>query len=595
MRKRIRKVVSLIVAVFLFTILNVFNNTALADTITSQDGFMYTADGQIVGYNGSATNITIPNKIQDVTINSIASNAFKNNSSILKLTISEGITVIGENAFENCTGLNKVILSNGIKTINNMAFKGCINIKKISIPKSTSLIGKMVFENCKTLNKIQVDSENGQYLSNDGVLLSKDGSILIKYPENKDNAEYSIPDGVKIIDENAFSNLRKVTKINIKDGVTEINRDTFSNSNLLASVNISNTVTSIQLGAFDNCTNLTDINVSEGNASYSSEKGILFNKDKTKIIKYPMAKVEQSYDIQSSVNSIEENAFENCKNLSSVNISENVTRIDKGAFESCKSLEKVKMPKNISYVGNDAFANCSKLTDVSIPNKDELSIGKDAFANTNVKSLYIYGNNKLTISKKIIDQINLPSIEKITVVSDNGVTNKNGVFVENIDSSIINNLQGYNMFFIKSNTLDDKSSEYPTEALKNKTVYGVYTMQLCKDGYDIENNSSKNNVENLDSQGSRSIYIPSEKTTEEMKNMEVVIIKDNKTLEKLESSIVTKGDKNYFVINTNNNSQIAVIKAQSSSGEETGDNSKIALIGCSLLVAGIGIKSFRKK
>ena len=101
MRKRIRKVVSLIVAVFLFTILNVFNNAALADTITSQDGFMYTADGQIVGYNGSATNITIPNKIQDVTINSIASNAFKNNSSILKLTISEGITVIGENAFEN--------------------------------------------------------------------------------------------------------------------------------------------------------------------------------------------------------------------------------------------------------------------------------------------------------------------------------------------------------------------------------------------------------------------------------------------------------------------------------------------------------------
>lgn len=595
MRKRIRKVVSLVIGIFLFNLLNIFSNTALADTITSQDGFMYTADGQIVGYNGSATNITIPNKIQDVAINSIAKNAFKNNSNILKITISEGVTNIGEGAFENCTGLNKVILSNGIKTINNMAFKGCINIKKISIPKSTSLIGKMVFENCKTLNKIQVDSENGQYLSNDGVLLTKDGSTIMKYPENKEISEYIVPDGVKIIDENAFSNLRKVTKIDIKDGVTEIKRDAFSNSSLLTSVNIGNTVTSIQLGAFDNCTKLTKINVLEGNINYSSENGILFNKDKTKIIKYPMAKGEQSYDIPNSVKSIEENAFENCKNILSVNINENVTKIGKAAFESCKSLEKIKLPKNISYVGNNAFANCSKLTSIIIPNKDELSIGKETFLNTNVKSIYLYGNNTLTVGKKIIDQINLSTIEKITLVSNNGLTNKNGVFVEDIDSSIINNLQGHNMLFIKSNTIDDKSIDYPTEALKNKTVFGVYTTQLCKDGYDLENNSAKNNAENIEDQGNRLIYIPIDKTIEEMNNMQVVTIKDNKTLEKIESSIVTKDNKNYFVINTNNNSKIAIIKTESSPGEETGDNSKIMLLICSVVIGGIGTKIFSRK
>ena len=80
----------------------------------------------------------------------------------------------------------------------------------------------------------------------------------------------------------------------------------------LASITIPNSVTYIDEEVFYGCTSLAEINVGSDNANYSSENGVLFNKAKTVLIKYPAGKTNTEYVIPNSVYGIREEVFENC-------------------------------------------------------------------------------------------------------------------------------------------------------------------------------------------------------------------------------------------------------------------------------------------
>lgn len=98
------------------------------------------------------------------------------------------------------------------------------------------------------------------------------------------------------------------TVTNTNDGktytVTQISNSAFAYCNELTSVTIPNTVTSIGSNSFVGCTSLTSINVEINNTAYTSENGILFNKAKTELIRYPAGKTETTYTFPASVTSI---------------------------------------------------------------------------------------------------------------------------------------------------------------------------------------------------------------------------------------------------------------------------------------------------
>ena len=177
----------------------------------------------------------------------------------------------------------------------------------------------------------------------------------------------------------------------------------------LKAIIIPSTVTSIAMSSpyssneyrscFYNCTSLKTFIVSADNANYSAIGGVLFNKDKTILLKCPQAKSGE-YTIPSTVNTINEFAFYGCSSITSISLPDCITSIGEYAFYKCTSLSSpITIPTGVKVVSNYAFAYCSAITSVTIPEGVE-EIGDYAFfLCTNLKEQVLPSTiNKLGIS-----------------------------------------------------------------------------------------------------------------------------------------------------------------------------------------------------
>ena len=152
------------------------------------------------------------------------------------------------------------------------------------------------------------------------------------------------------------------------------NNGAFYGCTSLTSLTIPSSVTSIGNGAFWKCDSLTSITVDANNPNYSSVDGVLFNKNRTVLIQYPIGKQERSYTIPSSVTSIRNWAFDSCTSLTSITIPLSVTSIGYGAFDNCTSLTSVTIPSSVTSIGNSAFGFCRSLTSVTVSKRTSIDI-----------------------------------------------------------------------------------------------------------------------------------------------------------------------------------------------------------------------------
>jgi len=133
------------------------------------------------------------------------------------------------------------------------------------------------------------------------------------------------------------------------------------------------------------------INVDNGNPNYSSHEGVLYNKLKTQLIKYPAVKTG-SFSIPASVTSVENFAFYGCSGLTSITISEAVTSIGFGAFFYCKGLTSITIPSLVTFIGRDAFNNCTGLISIYANpiTPVDLSNQRTVFGNINKSTCTLY-------------------------------------------------------------------------------------------------------------------------------------------------------------------------------------------------------------
>ena len=247
-----------------------------------------------------------------------------------------------------------------VTSIGSCAFHGCSSLTSITIPNSVTSIG-IAFDWCKKLTQINVDTANTVYSSVNGVLFSKDKTELIRYPEGKADTSYAIPNGVTSIGYWAFCDCYSLTSFTIPDSVTSIGTMAFEDCSSLTSITIPGSVTSIDDNAFYVCRKLNQINVDTANTAYSSVNGVLFNKEKTKLIRYPIGKADTSYSIPDGVTSIGDYAFSWCSSLTSITIPDGVTIIDRNAFQYCRSLTSITIPDSVTYISAEAFDGCDSL------------------------------------------------------------------------------------------------------------------------------------------------------------------------------------------------------------------------------------------
>jgi len=167
----------------------------------------------------------------------------------------------------------------------------------------------------------------------------------------------------------AFRVCTELVGVTIPYGVTNIGYRAFWGCARLTDLTIPSTTICLDGCSFENLHGLLSIRVDPANPAFgSSAEGVLFSKDKTRLVYYPGGKAG-SYMIPNGVTNIGKCAFVDCSGLTSVTIPNSVTSLGAYAFFACSSLIDITIPPGITSIEDGTFYGCTKLTRVNFPDR----------------------------------------------------------------------------------------------------------------------------------------------------------------------------------------------------------------------------------
>ena len=315
-----------------------------------------------------------------------------------EITISEGITTVGSSAFCECKDITKVNLPTSLKQIQYQGFRQTTNLKSISLPKGLEVLGGRAF-NASGITSIVIPGT----VKTVGVLAFfqsyiekatiEDGVEILDSAAFRSSGlkEITIPGSVKEIKDSCFSEIWGLSKVTINNGVEKIDGGAFYGT-AIKEIEIPASVLTIDDSAFSGCGMIQTINVVSENQYYSSEDGVLFNKDKTEFIEWPQGKSLTEYTVPGTVKTIKASSFY-ASNIKSIIIPPSVEKVESYAFQSTRATKIVCQEqdgKGVKEIGYRCFY-LTDLIEVSLPSTLEKLDG-EAFGGS-------YSLKKITINK----------------------------------------------------------------------------------------------------------------------------------------------------------------------------------------------------
>lgn len=339
--------------------------------------------------------------------------AFKNCSSLTTLLLPDSIKEMGDNindgVFENCSSLKNVVLPQKIKWISHRLFCGCSELEAIILPNSVSNIWVDAFSCCRSLKRIVFPSE----LKTISCRAFRNCFSL---------KDIQLPNSIEQIDTSAFEGCDALSSINIP---AQISNPLYGNFFYLESIksvyytkestytsfdglicnktlseiyfippakeilSIPSSVKYIAQEAIEYA-NPVQIKVDYYNSSFSSVDDVLFNKDRSVLLRYATAgktlklslskDVRHKYTIPKEVKRIQLGAFRNAIHLEEIVIPDTVSEIGDDSFEGCTSLKRIILPKTLKTISRGMFDGCTSLETIVIP-ESVLELGDFAFSN----------------------------------------------------------------------------------------------------------------------------------------------------------------------------------------------------------------------
>ena len=304
--------------------------------------------------------------IIEESVTALRGHCFTSWQNLETLVLPSTLRSIGEYTFTHNINLAELILPEGLETIGENSFSHLEKLETVCLPSTLRTLGKGAFDYCTQLWAYEVAEGSPYFKAVDGILYSKDGKTLVRYPMSREGP-FEIPVGVEEIDPSAFGHNKKMTSLVIPEGVTALLPRLLKLCYGLEELYIPSTVTEIDEDSLPWENTLYRVHVAEGNPVYFDIDGVLFERAYPEQILYFPYLGRLSYDIPPGVTEIDRYFFGGNKIVTTVTIPRGVTELPDCLFYECTSLERVSLPITLKRIGFEAFSDCFMLTNITLP------------------------------------------------------------------------------------------------------------------------------------------------------------------------------------------------------------------------------------
>lgn len=324
----------------------------------------------------------------------IPSGTFANCINLESITWGAGLRSIWGKAFENCTALKSIVFADSIEDVSSSAFRGCVNISSITFAKGKYFdldsLPKEFFpwgQNAFTLDGVRY----APYKAFD-----REEAALLAVVDLPKDADTVFPD---------ITTLKIPAKVEQYGFIYEVSecKSSFKQFPSLKRLELPATIKKVDIAEIKN---LQEVVVDKGNTEFSTEDGVLFNKQKTVLLSFPRRRDVKEYLIPDGVEQIAEEAFRGQPYIEEIVFPDSTIAIEKRAFADCRSLREVHLVKNIKKIGIESFAYTAIERFVLTPNARFVNQhtwdGKTPFYGSKLKAFELDGENELYV---VIDGI----------------------------------------------------------------------------------------------------------------------------------------------------------------------------------------------